>query len=81
MAAIWLVAGVALALSLALGIVALAIALLLAPVVLLLGRWFLRRSGVHVVHRMRRTGVHERPRGRDVYEGEFRVLEERRERR
>ena len=55
---------VVLGLGLALGLVALGLALVLAPVAFLLARWFLGRAQV---------------RGREVYEGEFRVLEEQRE--
>ncbi|HEX4928315.1 MAG TPA: hypothetical protein VFV74_09965 [Burkholderiales bacterium] len=70
---------VVLALGLALGLVALGLALVLAPVVFLVARWMLRRSGVHVVH-VQRSRMHKQGHGREVYEGEYRVLDERRER-
>ena len=78
-AALALIGLVVLGLGLALGLVALGLALVLAPVALLVARWMLRRSGVHVVH-VRRSRMDEQRRAREVYEGEYRVLDERRER-
>ena len=57
---------VVLGLGLAIGLIALGLGLVLAPVAFLLARWFLRRSTLST-------------RSREVYEGEFRVLEERRD--
>ena len=68
--ALWLVGGLILTAALILGVLAVGIVLILAPIVLLALGWVARRK-------LRR---YERERAADteVYEGEFRVLEERR---
>jgi len=67
---LWLVAGLILTVALILGVLALGVVLIVAPIVLLALGWAARRK-------LRR---YERERAPDatVYEGEFRVLEERR---
>lgn len=68
--AVWLVAGLILTAALVLGVLAIGAVLIVAPIVLLVLGWVARQK-------LRR---YERERAAEptVYEGEFRVLEERR---
>lgn len=69
---VWLLAGCALIAMLALGVVALGFALLVGPIVLLALAW-VAGGKLKRYERERSRGS-----GSAVYEGEFRVLEERR---
>ncbi|HEX7054483.1 MAG TPA: hypothetical protein VF211_11185 [Burkholderiales bacterium] len=70
--AVWFAIALALTAALILGALALGFVLIVAPIVLLVAGWLVRRKLAQ--------HARERPAGATVYEGEYRVLEERRER-